>query len=337
LNINNTTPNCPAQVSERVPVDVHHLVTELDHYKRRSEWLLTINGLHARLAAALGIESMVEAFSIWLMPLFGHDLLAYHNPDRQRTYLFCSLHGPDRRAAHQITGQLFSQMAEGRVLPARVGGYYVASWPLTYRREKGYLLLLRRSPIIAVSEVRVVEATLEILTESLQRALDYEDLYDQARLDTLTGLANRRVLAERLRPLIEGARRHGHPLTLASMDLDKFKQINDTCGHAKGDEVLRLVAATLGEMIRQNDLLVRMGGDEFILVLPDTTLQAAGILAERLCRAVNGLAITLESRLGISIGLSQWGQDYSMDEWLQRADENLYKAKAAGGNQVCAI
>jgi diguanylate cyclase (GGDEF)-like protein len=336
MNTNTTIANCPAQVSERMAGEVNHLEAELDHYKRRCEWLLTVNGLQARLAATLGIESMVEAFSIWLTPLFAHDLLAYHNPDRQRTHLFCSSHGPARRAAHQITGQLLPQLAEGRALPARVDGYYVASWPLTYRGEKGYLLLLRPSPILAVGEVRVVGATLEILTESLQRALDYEDLYDQARLDTLTGLANRRVLAERLMPLIESARRHGHPLTIASMDLDNFKQINDTCGHAKGDEVLRLVAAALGKMIRQTDLLVRMGGDEFILVLPDTALKAAGILAQRLCRGINRLAITLESQLGISIGLSRWGQDCNMDEWLQRADENLYKAKAAGGNRVCA-
>jgi diguanylate cyclase (GGDEF)-like protein len=333
----NTIAQGSARIAERIPVNVSHLATELAHYKRRSEWLLTVNGLHARLAAALGLESMIEAFSIWLTPLFAHDLLAYHNPDRQRTHLFCSSHGPDRRAAHEITGKLFPQLLEGRELPARVDGFHVTSWPLSYRREKGYLLLLRRAPIIAGSEVRVVEATLEILTESLQRALDYEDLYDQARLDTLTGLANRRVLAERLGSLMESARRHGHPLTMASMDLDNFKQINDTFGHAKGDEVLQQVATTLGKMIRQNDLLVRMGGDEFILVLPDTAFKAACILAERLCLAVNGLAITSGIRLGISIGLSQWEQGYSMDEWLQRADENLYKAKAAGRNQVYSV
>jgi diguanylate cyclase (GGDEF)-like protein len=330
----NTATKYPIQMAKDIPSDVNHLVTELDHYKRRTEWLLTINQLHARLAATLGLESMIEAFSIWLMPLLGHDLLAYHNPDRERTHFFCSSHGPDRRASHEIAGQIFQQLVQGRKPSIRMNGFYVVSWPLHSNREKGYMVIIRRTPVIAASEAWVVDATLEILTETLQRALDHEDIYDQARRDALTGLANRRVLQERLGPLMERARRHGYPLTMAAMDLDNFKQVNDTLGHAKGDEFLRQVARILEAMIRQNDLLVRMGGDEFLLVLPDTKLEKGRVLADRLCRAVNGLAVNLPHRMGISIGLSQWQLDNSMDEWLQLADENLYKAKAAGKDRV---
>lgn len=336
-----TAASCTFQLAREMPLSINHLVTELDHYKRRSEWLLTVNNLHSRLAAALGLGNMIEAFSVWLMPLFEHDLMAYHNPVRQRTHIFCSSHGPDRRAAHQITDRLFSRLAAGQELASEIDGFQVISWALGYCGQKGHLVLLRRAPAISASESRVVEATLEILTETLQRAMDYEDLYDQARRDALTGLANRRVLEERLGAFIESARRHGHPLTLASMDLDNFKQINDTLGHAKGDEVLQQVARTLGSMIRQNDLLVRMGGDEFLVILPDTRLENACVLADRLCRAINGLGVggmdvSPANRLGISIGLSQWQATYSMDDWLQRADENLYKAKAAGGDRVFA-
>jgi diguanylate cyclase (GGDEF)-like protein len=101
------------------------------------------------------------------------------------------------------------------------------------------------------------------------------------------------------------------------------------------------VARVLGAMIRQNDLLVRMGGDEFLLVLPDTKFEDGCVLAHRLCRAVNGLGISgldagPASRLGISIGLSQWKPGCSMEEWLQEADEQLYKAKAAGKDRVFA-
>jgi diguanylate cyclase (GGDEF)-like protein len=321
------------KTSGRLPAHISHLVVELDHYKRRAEWLLAVNSLHARMAAALGLENMIRAYSVWLMPFLAHDFLAYHNPDRQRTQLCCSSHGPARRTACRITDQLLPKLVDGLKLPEQVDGFQVIAWPLNYHYEKGYLLLLRRLSASS-GDTEVIEATLEILTESLQRALDYEDLYDQARRDALTGLANRRVLKERLGPLMESARRHGHPITIASMDLDNFKQINDTLGHARGDEVLKQVVAILQEITRQNDLLVRMGGDEFLLVLSDTMLDAARVLAKRLCRAMKELGVNTGTMLGISIGLSQWEPGISMEEWLQRADENLYKAKAAGKNLV---
>lgn len=315
-----------------------NLFVELDHYKRRSEWLLLINGLHGRLAAALDLGSMIEAFSVWLMPILRHDLLVYYNPDRQRQHVFCSSHGPERRAGYQAAEQLLVHLDQQKKIPRRKGDFHIAGWRLDDHREKEFLLLLRQESVISSREKRILEGTLEILGETLRRALDYEDLYQQARRDMLTGLANRRVLNERLSPLIESARRHGHPLSIASMDLDNFKEINDTLGHARGDQVLQLVARTLAKNIRQSDLLVRMGGDEFLLVLPDTPLLSAEVLAERLRQAVDELAATALGRqqLGISIGLSQWQPEYGTEEWLQRADENLYKAKAAGRSRVCA-
>jgi diguanylate cyclase (GGDEF)-like protein len=165
----------------------------------------------------------------------------------------------------------------------------------------------------------------------------YEDLFAQARRDMLTGLDNRRVFEERIGAMLETARRHNRPITVASMDLDHFKQINDTLGHAAGDTALQMVAKALTGMVRNSDLLVRMGGDEFVLVLPDTGIDAARLLAERLCGAVDGLALNAGdgSRLGVSIGLVQWSPEMSKDEWLQRADEVLYQAKKTGRCRVC--
>jgi diguanylate cyclase (GGDEF)-like protein len=98
-----------------------------------------------------------------------------------------------------------------------------------------------------------------------------------------------------------------------------------------------MVAKALTGMVRNSDLLVRMGGDEFVLVLPDTAIDAARLLAERLCGAVDGLALNAGdgSRLGVSIGLVQWSPEMSRDEWLQRADEVLYQAKKTGRCRVC--
>ena len=143
------------------------------------------------------------------------------------------------------------------------------------------------------------------------------------------------MFEERIDSIVEQAKRHGHPLTLAALDLDHFKAVNDTMGHLKGDQVLKQVTEVLKSQIRLTDLLVRMGGDEFLLVLPDTSIHDARFLAERLCQAVETLAIdTVAGRLAVSIGLSEWSSEMDINSWLERADDILYQAKANGRAQV---
>jgi diguanylate cyclase (GGDEF)-like protein len=222
------------------------------------------------------------------------------------------------------------------------GPFFVQQWQMSFAADaaadnQGCLMLLRRGTCIKAEETQILRDALEILGEPMQRAIMYEDLFAQARRDMLTGLDNRRVFEERIGAMLETARRHNRPITVASMDLDHFKQINDTLGHAAGDTALQMVAKALTGMVRNSDLLVRMGGDEFVLVLPDTGIDAARLLAERLCGAVDGLALNAGdgSRLGVSIGLVQWSPEMSKDEWLQRADEVLYQAKKTGRCRVC--
>lgn len=322
----------------RSSVNLDNLMVELDHYRRQSQWLMRVNELHARLACATDLQGMIEAFSVWLMPHVGHDLIAYRSDDKARLHMICSCHGPERRIAMQVAGDVYVRTncrQDGGC--CEHGPFFVQQWHMEFGGNKGCLLLLRRDRCIEAEEAETLAKALKILEEPMQRALDYEDLFDQARRDMLTGLDNRRVFEERIAPLLETARRHGHDITVASMDLDHFKQVNDSFGHAAGDDALRRVAQTLKKMVRNSDLLVRMGGDEFVLVLPDTDLPAARILAERLCRAVDLLEINAadNSRLGISIGLVQWQPHYSKDEWLQRADEVLYQAKKTGRCRVC--
>ena len=186
-------------------------------------------------------------------------------------------------------------------------------------------------------ELCLINDALQILHEPLQRALEYEDLFEMANNDALTGLANRRVFEDRIDSMLDGARRHNRPISLASMDLDYFKQVNDTFGHIEGDRVLQLVAAAMKKTIRSSDLLARMGGDEFVLVLPDTSLKAAQSLAERLCRAIQKLKIKIPDgrQLGVSIGLIQYQPDMGREELLVKADEILYQAKSEGRARVC--
>jgi diguanylate cyclase (GGDEF)-like protein len=314
------------------------LIVELEHYRRQSERLARINDLHARLAGAVDVTSMIEAFSVWLMPLMEHDLIAYDNQERSRMHMFCSFHGPERLLAMNTATKIFSNYAEYCDADSwHESSFHVRSLPLNSRQNGGLLLLLRRNRAIEMFDSELLDEARNIFSESLQRSLDYEDIFEQARHDALTGLANRRVFEERVEQLIESCRRYGHPVTLASMDLDNFKQLNDFLGHAVGDRTLQRVALTMERVVRNSDLLVRMGGDEFVLAMQDTDLRAASILAERLRQTVENLNIQTgdNSRLGISIGLAQWQRDMSKDEWLQQADEVLYQAKATGRSQIC--
>lgn len=332
--------NAAVSITERTSttVNVDSLLVQLDHYRKQTEWLAMANRLHARLAGATDLQSMIEAFSVWLMPLVEHDLIAYRNACRTREHMLCSCHGPERRKVLRVALELFGKPVTdaGERCQWR-NEFYGLKWRLKFTADIGQLMVLRRSKPLAQDEEEILRNAMDILAEPLQRALDYEDLFDQARRDALTGLDNRRVFDDRVGSILESAKRHQHPITMASMDLDRFKQINDTLGHAEGDRVLRRVAQTLAALVRTSDLLVRMGGDEFVLLLPNTDLRAAKVLAERLCRAVDALAIgnAASGELGISIGLVEWQPEMSLETWLLKADETLYEAKATGRSRVC--
>jgi diguanylate cyclase (GGDEF)-like protein len=318
-------------------IDMTSLMAELDQFKKKTARLALLNELHTRLAGTVDLPSMIEAFSVWLMPLLEHDLVAYHNPDRKRNYMYSSCHGPERLRIFQLAEKLFESRAEKAEHGMYGENFYVQNWHIGSVDSSGLVLVLRQSKMIPAEEAELINQALGILREPLHRALHYEDLFAIARRDILTGLANRRVFEERITSMMDNCKRHNHPLTIACMDLDRFKQINDNFGHAEGDRVLKKVAETFAGMVRSSDLLVRMGGDEFFLVLPETCLDSARILAERLCKAIDDLAIYSApgQKLGVSIGLSQWQPHMTREEWLQNTDELLYQAKDKGRSRVC--
>jgi diguanylate cyclase (GGDEF)-like protein len=144
------------------------------------------------------------------------------------------------------------------------------------------------------------------------------------------------VFDERIKVMIKSSRRYNRPITMLSMDLDNFKGVNDTLGHLTGDEVLKSVAKVLNNAVRSTDLLVRMGGDEFILVLDDTDKKSAKILANRLCNAVKKLNIRVARgmKIGVSIGVAQLRDSENLAQWMERADDVLYHAKDEGRSRV---
>jgi diguanylate cyclase (GGDEF)-like protein len=153
--------------------------------------------------------------------------------------------------------------------------------------------------------------------------------------DPLTGIANRRIFLENLGRAISSAQRHHTPLSIIMADLDDFKSINDTYGHNAGDQVLQAFAALLMENSRQEDLAARLGGEEFIMILPDTGPKDAAILGERLRHhwqetTSQGFGI----RVTASFGVAAFQLEDTMNGFIDRADQALYDAKRMGKNQV---
>lgn len=156
--------------------------------------------------------------------------------------------------------------------------------------------------------------------------------------DTLTGLANRRKLLSRLDEEISLSNRHAIPLSLMMIDIDHFKAINDTWGHLQGDATLCELADCCRSLLREEDLLARLGGEEFALLLPLTSRQNAALLAERLRRAIaeHHFDDLGPGRITVSIGITEHRVGDARDTLLHRADASLYRAKHQGRNRVVA-
>ena len=159
--------------------------------------------------------------------------------------------------------------------------------------------------------------------------------------DGLTGLHNRRYVTSHIENLVNRANVDGKPISVMMLDLDFFKKINDTHGHAAGDDVLRGFADRLRGRLRGIDLAARYGGEEFVVVMPDTDGETAGIVAERLRAFIAEQPFRLEDKgkplaVTVSIGVSSSrGADETAESMLERADKALYEAKHAGPQPGC--
>lgn len=172
---------------------------------------------------------------------------------------------------------------------------------------------------------------------SERKALRLE-LERQAATDSLTGIANRRHFLNTAQKEIERCKRHGGPLSLLMLDIDHFKDVNDTFGHATGDRALQAIARTCGMELRSTDLCGRIGGEEFALLLVETNLKKACSVAERIVTQVEAIELFTENgqpvHLTTSIGVAEYRpQSETLSDLMVRADQALYKAKNTGRNR----
>lgn len=207
------------------------------------------------------------------------------------------------------------------------------------KRLSGYLCMCGLSPeIVANRELVAYKARLtrEIVEAHLTNAIRYEQARLSSLTDALTGVGSRKLLEDRLREECDRAKRYTHPFSIAIMDLDHFKMINDTLGHAAGDEAIRMLAECIKRDKRGPDVLVRYGGDEFVMLLPETAAEEAAVLLERIREQVQRIPLEQNMALSMSCGIAQSNpaSDDPAGDVMRRADLALYEAKNSGRNCV---
>lgn len=204
----------------------------------------------------------------------------------------------------------------------------------------GLLLLPALISHLEIAHLGAVVVTL-LITNSISYSFASHSLFQQEMLmelaahDPLTGTGNRRGLRLEMGRVAALRSRRGTPCSLLLIDLDRFKSINDEFGHGVGDEVLVSVSKRITRRIRQTDSLYRIGGEEFVVIMNNEKIRDAAALAEDLCAHVSEEVCSHNITVTISIGVAELVLGESCEEWLERADVALYRAKAKGRNRVC--
>jgi diguanylate cyclase (GGDEF)-like protein len=230
----------------------------------------------------------------------------------------------------QMTGD---QRLQG-VLP---DSHAVLCIPITYGEKlQGVLNVESQSEdAFTPQDVLVMKTLADLLATALHNALVFQQLQQQSITDGLTGIKTRRFFWEALNSEWKRASRSGRPFSVVLMDLDKFKEVNDTKGHLEGDLVLARVGRLLEQKCRQSNVVARYGGDEFIILMPETGVEQAQILAERLRLWISTDPMLQEQHITGSFGVGSFPvHGFSVEDIIRVADAGMYVSKHAGGDRV---
>jgi len=223
-------------------------------------------------------------------------------------------------------------LISGIIIPVAL--YYNYGVPLINNVRIRLIIQIFTIPIFTVIFYYILKG----MKKSKELKTLHSKLKDMLKIDDLTGLSNRRHFMDFLNKMHSLSQRHGHSLSILMADIDNFKEINDNYGHHKGDQFLRAVGDILKRKIRNEDLAARMGGDEFVILLPETSLKEALYIAHRIKKCVKNIDILSEKEnSSISIGAAQLKEDDDTESFLKRVDDALYQAKEKGRNRVETI
>lgn len=237
-----------------------------------------------------------------------------------------------------ITGLTFEHKASHyEYALGEVSGHSTSYRLQTKEDYLGELTFYRNSQRFEDKELVFLERLIASLVYPLRNGLRYQEAIRSALTDGLTGAGNRISLENVMSRELDLAARYHQPLSILILDLDHFKSINDTYGHAAGDQVLKSVAQTIRATSRCADMTFRFGGEEFVVLLNKTDSEGASITAERLRSTIAGLSCIYDKKdipVTISIGIAVFDGYESKENLLARADKALYIAKANGRNQI---
>lgn len=260
------------------------------------------------LQTTLQVEELMDLFSVHLQPSVPHD-----------SYVFTD---------------------ESNELEWRAGkaGRHICSYNLMLENDLLGELCLTRGKRFSDLELATIEAYLCRLLYPLRNALLYRQALQSAYVDPLTNTRNRGALLGSFRREWELARRHSSPLSVIMLDIDHFKAVNDTHGHDAGDAALKAVAATIKDCVRASDIVFRYGGEEFVILLSNTSEEGAAQLAERIRVVLENSYVSVSARVTLritaSLGVATLKSDETQEALLKRADHAMYQAKRGGRNLV---
>jgi two-component system, cell cycle response regulator len=267
-----------------------------------------------KLFQGSGVDVVI---SDWMMPgMDGDELCRRVRADTAAPYAYFILHTSLEDLKHVVQG-----------MQAGADDYLTKPFQLDQLATR----------LIAADRITAVHRQLASQQTELERL--NEMLFQDSRHDRLTGLGNRRRMDEDLERFADLSRRYDYQLAVVLFDVDRFKQYNDTAGHAAGDEVLRSVATTLAEQCRGGDSAYRYGGEELLVAFPEQNLNNGTIAAERMRAAIEALGIphpglTPPGVVTVSGGVACLGPDETVASLLGRADAALYRAKQDGRNRI---
>jgi diguanylate cyclase (GGDEF)-like protein len=259
------------------------------------------------LQSTLELEKLIELFDEELAAIVPHDHFCYVNINENIKYDI------GKTALHSSNYRL-----------------------VLFGKSLGQLTISRNAKFVDV-EIQKIESLISALIYPLRNALLYKQAVEKAYIDPLTGVNNRAAFDKSIEQEMEFAKRHHHDLTLMMLDLDKFKDINDNYGHTVGDAVLRSFADSILKCLRGSDILFRYGGEEFSVLLRNTNIEGATLLAERMRKSVEEMEFdynAIKINTTVSIGLTQMQEGDEILKLIERADSLLYVAKDNGRNRV---